>query len=108
MYLGADGEKSMSVHVHMFKSKIHRVTVTHADLAYEGSVTIDGVLMDAAQILEHEQVHIWNVTARYASCHLCHPGEARSGVICINALRHIERVRETWSLLPRLPKCLRA
>ena len=46
----------------MFKSKLHRVTVTHADLAYEGSVTIDETLMRAANILPYEQVRIWNVT----------------------------------------------
>ena len=42
--------------LHLFKSKLHRATVTHADLDYEGSVTISGELMDAASILEHEQV----------------------------------------------------
>ena len=46
----------------VLKSKIHRATVTHADLDYEGSVTISGELLDASGILEHEQVHIWNVT----------------------------------------------
>ena len=48
--------------LHVFKSKIHRATVTHADLDYEGSVTISSELMEAAQILEHEQVHVWNAT----------------------------------------------
>src|SRR4051812_18981387 len=46
----------------LFKSKIHRATVTHADLDYEGSVTIDGDLMRAANILPYERVHIWNAT----------------------------------------------
>ena len=46
----------------MFKSKIHRATVTHADLEYEGSVTIDNNLLEAANILPHEHVHIWNIT----------------------------------------------
>src|SRR5581483_7044423 len=45
----------------MFKSKIHRATVTQADLHYEGSVTIDANLMEAADILPGEQVAIWNV-----------------------------------------------
>jgi aspartate 1-decarboxylase len=45
----------------MCKSKIHRATVTDADLNYEGSVTIDGSLLDAAGILEYEQVHVVNV-----------------------------------------------
>ena len=48
--------------LHLFKSKIHRATVTHADLDYEGSITLSGELMDAANILPHEQVHVWNVT----------------------------------------------
>ena len=46
----------------MFLGKIHRATVTQADLDYEGSVTIDSDLLDAAGILPHEEVHIWNVT----------------------------------------------
>ncbi len=74
----------MSVHVHMFKSKIHRATVTHADLNYEGSVTISGDLMDAAEILEHEQVHIWNVTQGTRLVTYALRGDNDSGVICIN------------------------
>ena len=46
----------------MFKSKIHRATVTQADLHYEGSVTVDRNLLDAADILPFEMVKIWNVT----------------------------------------------
>lgn len=74
----------MTVHVHMFKSKIHRAKVTHADLNYEGSVTISGDLMDAAQILEHEQVHIWNVTQGTRLVTYALRGDDDSGVICIN------------------------
>lgn len=74
----------MSVHVHMFKSKIHRAKVTHADLNYEGSVTISGELMDAAKIHEHEQVHIWNVTQGTRLVTYALRGENDSGVICIN------------------------
>ena len=48
--------------LNVFKSKIHRATVTHADLEYEGSVTVDSDLLDAAEILPYEAVHIWNVT----------------------------------------------
>ncbi len=68
----------------LFKSKIHRATVTDADLDYEGSVTVDEQLMRAADILPHERVHIWNVTngARLETYAL--PGAAGSGVICIN------------------------
>lgn len=45
----------------MMKSKIHRATVTGADLNYVGSITLDPVLMDLADILEHEQVHVLDV-----------------------------------------------
>jgi aspartate 1-decarboxylase len=66
----------------LFKSKIHRATVTHADLDYEGSVTIDRDLMRAADILPYEKVAIWNVTrgSRLETYAL----EGPSGVVCIN------------------------
>ena len=51
-----------NMRLNIFKSKIHRATVTHADIAYEGSVSIDADLLDAANILPYEAVHIWNVT----------------------------------------------
>lgn len=70
--------------IHLFKSKIHRATVTHADLEYEGSVTISSELMDAAQIIEHEQVHIWNVTRGTRLVTYALRGDPGSGVICIN------------------------
>jgi len=68
----------------LFKSKIHRATVTQADVDYEGSVSIDEHLMDAADIVPYEEVHIWDVTngARLVTYAL--PAERRSGVICIN------------------------
>lgn len=68
----------------MFKSKIHRATVTHADTDYEGSVTIDTNLMEAADIIPFEEVHIWNVSrgTRLTTYALC--GERDSGVICVN------------------------
>ena len=68
----------------MFKSKIHRATVTHADLDYEGSVTISGELMDAANILENEHVHIWNVTRGTRLQTYALRGNDNSGIICIN------------------------
>ncbi len=52
----------MSVRLRLFKSKLHRATVTHADLDYEGSVTIDANLLDAAGIRDHEEVHVWNLS----------------------------------------------
>ena len=70
--------------LHLFKSKIHRATVTHADLHYEGSITLSGELMDAANILEHEQVHVWNVTRGTRLTTYALRGDDHSGVICIN------------------------
>ncbi len=82
----------MSHRVHLFKAKIHRATVTHADLDYEGSVTISGELLDAAGILEHEQVHIWNVTRGTRLMTYTLRGDDHSGVICINgAAAHLNR-----------------
>jgi aspartate 1-decarboxylase len=74
----------MSHRIHLFKAKIHRATVTHADLDYEGSVTISGELLDASGILEHEQVHIWNVTRGTRLTTYALRGDDHSGVICIN------------------------
>jgi len=68
----------------LLKSKIHRVTVTQADLEYEGSVTIDEDLMDAADLLTHEQVQIYDVTNGSRLTTYVIPGERGSGVIGIN------------------------
>lgn len=76
----------------LLKSKIHRVQVTDADLHYVGSVTIDRRLMEAADILEHEQVDIYDITngARLTTYAL--PGPEGSGTICINgAAAHLVR-----------------
>ncbi|MGQ0483208.1 MAG: aspartate 1-decarboxylase [Pseudonocardia sp.] len=68
----------------MLKSKIHRATVTQADLHYVGSVTVDADLMDAADLLSGEQVAIVDITngARLETYVI--PGERGSGVIGIN------------------------
>jgi aspartate 1-decarboxylase len=68
----------------MFRSKIHRATVTQADLHYEGSVTIDRDLLEAADILPNEMVKIWNVTNGNRIETYALEGDAGSGVICIN------------------------
>ena len=68
----------------LFRSKIHRATVTEADLDYEGSVTIDATLMRAADILPYEKVHIWNRTNGHRLETYALEGEADSGVICVN------------------------
>ena len=76
----------------LFKSKIHRATVTHADLDYEGSVTIDEDLMDAAGICEYEAVHVWNITRGTRLQTYAIKGERGSGIICINgAAAHLNR-----------------
>ena len=68
----------------MMKSKIHRATVTQADLHYVGSVTIDEDLMDAADLLPGEQVAIVDVTNGARLETYCIPGPRGSGVIGIN------------------------
>ncbi len=70
--------------LNMFKSKIHRATVTHADVAYEGSVTIDRDLLDAAGILPFEAVHIWNATRGTRLVTYALEGPRGSGAICVN------------------------
>jgi len=72
------------MNLRMFKAKIHRATVTHADLQYEGSVTIDSQLMDRAGILPHEEVHIWNVTRGTRLSTYALMGPAGSGCVCVN------------------------
>jgi aspartate 1-decarboxylase len=75
-----------------FKSKIHRATVTHADLDYEGSVTIDEDLLEAAGIWEYEAVHVWNITRGTRLTTYAIRGERGSGIICINgAAAHLNR-----------------
>ena len=75
----------------MFLAKLHRATVTQADLHYEGSVTIDADLLDASGILPHEEVHIWDVTSGSRLSTYALEGPRGSGVICINgaAAHHI-------------------
>ena len=68
----------------MFKSKIHRAVVTDADLEYEGSVTLDTNLLEAADILPFEAVHIWNVTRGTRLQTYALEGPRGSGVCCIN------------------------
>lgn len=68
----------------MLKSKIHRATVTGADLHYEGSITIDRDLLEAADIIPYEAVSIWNVDNGNRFETYAIEGERGSGVICIN------------------------
>ena len=68
----------------MLRGKIHRATVTGADLHYEGSVTIDSELLEGAGMIENEAVQIWNVTngERFETYTI--KGQPGSGVCCIN------------------------
>ncbi len=68
----------------MLKCKIHRATVTEAVLHYEGSITIDRTLMDAAGLVEYEQVHIYNIDNGNRFSTYTIAGPADSGVICLN------------------------
>ena len=68
----------------MMKSKIHRATVTDANLNYMGSITLDRTLMEADDLLPHEKVQVVNLNngARFET--YCLPGEPGSGTVCLN------------------------
>lgn len=68
----------------MLKSKIHRATVTEARTDYIGSITIDKLLMDAAGIVEYEQVHVVDVDNANRLVTYVIAGEPGSGIICLN------------------------
>jgi aspartate 1-decarboxylase len=72
------------MYIQILKSKIHRVTVTEANLHYIGSITIDEDLMDAAQLIENEKVQIVNVNNGERLDTYVIKGERGSGVICLN------------------------
>jgi aspartate 1-decarboxylase len=74
----------MAMRRKVLRSKIHRATVTHADLNYEGSVTIPPELMKSADINQYEAVHIWNVTRGTRLETYAITGEPNSTDICIN------------------------
>ena len=77
----------------MFKSKIHRATVTGADLNYEGSITIDSYLLKLADILPYEKVDVYNITNGERFSTYVIPGEPGSGEICLNgaAARKVQK-----------------
>lgn len=68
----------------MLKSKIHRATVTEANLHYEGSITIDVKLMESADILPHEKVEVLNVNTGARIETYAIPGKKNSGIVCLN------------------------
>ncbi len=76
----------------LLKSKIHRVTVTEADVDYEGSITIDKNLMDAADLNPYERVDIFNVTNGHRFFTYVIEGKRGSNAICVNgAAAHLAR-----------------
>lgn len=68
----------------LLKSKIHRATVTHCELHYEGSCAIDENLLEAADIAENEQVHLWNVTNGERFVTYAIRGARGSGIVSVN------------------------
>jgi aspartate 1-decarboxylase len=80
----------------MFSAKIHRATVTHADLHYVGSLTVDIELMEAADLLPGEQVSVVDVTNGSRLETYLIPGERGSGVVGVNgAAAHLVEVGDT-------------
>jgi aspartate 1-decarboxylase len=72
------------MHRFMFKSKIHRATVTQADRDYEGSLTVDASLLEAADILPYEEIHVWDITRGSRLRTYAIPAPAGSGTVCVN------------------------
>ncbi len=70
--------------VTLMKGKIHRATITQADLNYVGSITVDEDLMDAAGIMEYEQVHVVDIDNGSRLVTYVIRGERGSGMICLN------------------------
>jgi len=68
----------------LLKSKIHRVAVTQCELHYEGSCAIDENLLEAANIVENEQIHIWNIDNGERFVTYAIKGERGSGMISVN------------------------
>ncbi|MFP4619706.1 MAG: aspartate 1-decarboxylase [Bacteroidales bacterium] len=72
------------MNIEVLKSKIHKVTVTDANLQYSGSITIDEDLMDAADIIENEKVQVLNISNGERLVTYVIKGERGSGEICMN------------------------
>jgi aspartate 1-decarboxylase len=69
---------------HLLKSKIHRATVTHCELHYEGSCAIDEDLLDASDIRENEQIHVWNIANGERFITYAIRAERGSGIVSLN------------------------
>lgn len=72
------------MHAIMLKAKIHRATVTHSELEYEGSCAIDGALLEASGIREYEQIHIYNVANGERFVTYAIRAEDHSGIVSVN------------------------
>ena len=72
------------MHLNMLKAKIHRATVTHAELHYEGSCAIDGRLLATSGVREYEQIHIYNVNKGQRFFTYAIRADEGSGIISIN------------------------
>jgi aspartate 1-decarboxylase len=70
--------------INILKSKIHRAKVTQAELHYVGSITLDENLMDAADLIENEQVHVLNINNGERFETYVIKGQRNSGVVCLN------------------------
>lgn len=80
------------MNVQMLRTKIHRLTVTDAHLDYQGSITLDTDLIQAAGLLEHEKVQVVNVTNGERFETYVIPGPAGSGTVCVNgAAAHLAK-----------------
>ena len=90
----------------MLKSKIHRAVVTQANIEYEGSISIDTDLLEAADIVPYESVDVWDCTNGSRLTTYAIPGEAGTGEICINgAAAHLVKpgdlvIIATWVDVP--------
>ncbi len=72
------------MHLSMLKAKLHKARVTHAELEYEGSCAIDSALLEAAGILEYEQIQIYNVDNGERFTTYAIRAESGSGIISVN------------------------
>lgn len=79
----------------MLKAKVHRATITETNVNYEGSLTLDGALMEAAGMLPYERIDVYNADSGNRFSTYLIPGEAGSGVVCVNgAAAHLARPGE--------------
>lgn len=79
--------------IQVLKAKIHRATVTHSELHYEGSIAIDEQLLEASGILEYEQIHAWNINNGERFVTYALRAEPGSGIISVNgsAARRVQK-----------------